>query len=279
MDDKEYSQLKTTILKLIDIDLEGYKSHQMRRRLEGFIARSKEPNVDSYCKMLEINGDSLTKLRDFLTINVSEFFRDKEQFDVLSTHILPDLLRRSRRLNIWSAGCSHGAEPYSVAILLNELTPNQKHRILATDIDNVVLTKARAGGPYTQSDIKNVKHHIITKYFTESDAGYKVADWLKQKVEFKQHNLFKDPFETGFDMIICRNVVIYFSDEFKNKLYQGFYNSLKGNGIFFSGGTETLLGCYDFKFTRLHTSFHQKPASSTPLVNNNNVRDVSGVKR
>lgn len=261
MQDDEYKYLKGKIFSLLNIDLSGYKDHQMRRRLDGFMARSQESNVASYCKTLEVNRNLLTKLRDFLTINVSEFFRDSEQYEILRTRVLPELLKRSPRLNIWSAGCSNGSEPYSLAIILSELSPRQKHRILATDLDVGILAQARAGGPYTQADVRQTEGSLLSKYFTTAQDGYWVCNSVKQYVEFKNHNLLRDPFESGFDLVICRNVVIYFSDEAKNGLYRGFHRALKEDGVLFIGGTETMLGSNDIGFERLHNSFHCKRAS------------------
>jgi len=265
MNEEEYSYLKKKINKLLNIDLDGYKDQQMRRRLDAFIVRAQVPGVAEYCTMLERNKDACQKLKDFLTINVSEFFRDKEQYEILRNQILPDLLKKSPRLNIWSAGCSIGAEPYSVAIILEEISPLNRHRILATDIDTGILEKAKAGGPYLPSDVRNLNEHILSKYFIKDEKHYWVKDKIRQKVEFKKHNLLMDPFEKGFDLIICRNVVIYFADEAKKQLYHRFYDSLKDGGAFFMGGTETLLGNYDIKFEKICSSFHRKSTKADEL--------------
>ena len=103
----------------------------------------------------------LGELQDFLTINVSSFFRDEKQFQRLQSVILPELLQNNRRLNIWSAGCSNGAEPYSIAIILTELSDRHDHRILATDIDDTILERAKSGGPYKAADVKNVPPGLL----------------------------------------------------------------------------------------------------------------------
>ncbi|MFQ6027964.1 MAG: CheR family methyltransferase [Dehalococcoidia bacterium] len=258
MEDQEYNHLKGQILKLTGIDLSDYKSQQMRRRLDGFLARFPGSGVVPYCQMLERDPAALQRLTDFLTINVSEFFRDAEQFQVFRTRILPELLRSSPSLRIWSAGCSIGAEPYSLAMILEECWPQGDYRILATDLDQQVLVKARAGGPYTEADVKNVSKDLLLKYFARSGADYQVVDRLKKKIVFRQHNMLKDPFERDFDLIVCRNVVIYFTDEAKAQLNQEFRNSLKDKGVLFIGGTETLLDAQDLGLQRLHASFYGK---------------------
>ena len=258
MDDQEYLYLTKKIHKLTNIDLKYYKSNQMRRRLDGFIARSNTSGIMHYCDDLELNKNALDKLRDFLTINVSEFFRDTSHFKTLQSVILPELLQNTQKLNIWSAGCSNGAEPYSIAIILDNLSPYNGHKILATDIDDGSLIKAISGGPYRSAEIKGIPQHLLQRYLTFSEEGYRVIDSIRKKITFKKHNILCDQFEQGFDLIICRNVVIYFSDEAKTKLNYNFYNSLKENGILFIGATETMLNANEIGFERLSPCFYIK---------------------
>ena len=259
MTDEEYNYLKEQILRVTGVDLESYKSQQMRRRLDGFLNRFPGSGVGPYCALLQKDPEAQQRLKDFLTINVSEFFRDNEQFQVLKTKILPELVSKSpSSIKIWSAGCSIGAEPYSVAMILDEINPKCDYRILATDLDQTILAQAKAGGPYKEADLKNVNKLQLTKYFTRTDQKYAVVDKLKAKIDFRQQNLLKSNYPKGFDLIICRNVVIYFTDDAKREIYQGFYNSLKHNGILFIGGTETLLDAQELGFKRLVTSFYAR---------------------
>jgi chemotaxis protein methyltransferase CheR len=264
LNDHEYTFLKVKILKLTRINLDSYKTQQMRRRLDGLIARSQAQGIIPYCKLLEEDQGALGKLRDFLTINVSEFYRDSAQFGLLKSRIIPELLRRSPVLNIWSAGCSMGAEPYSIAMMLEQLSPRVKHKIVATDLDENILAKARAGGPYSSADVKNVDRKLLLERFTATPEGYWARDGLKRKVVFRTQNLLSDPFDQGFDLIVCRNVVIYFSDEAKTKLNRGFYRSLKNNGVLLIGGAETLLDAQELGFERMCTSYYQKSTRSMP---------------
>ena len=263
MDDQEYQYLKRKIMKLTNIDLDSYKSQQMRRRLNMFFAHTGAKNVVDYGHMLEQDQGMLRELRNFLTINVSEFFRDSSPFEQLRTLILPQLLRNNPRLNIWSAGCSHGEEPYSVAMILESVSPHHNHRILATDVDEGALKQARAGGPYSPAEVKNAPSTLLRKYFTSSNEGYMVIDKIRQRVGFRQQNLLCDEFEKGFDLIICRNVTIYFTDETKRELNKKFYHSLKDGGVLFTGGTEVMLDVASVGFKGLGASFYQKPVPST----------------
>ena len=182
-----------------------------------------------------------------LTINVSEFFRNPDRFIELWEKVFPELLQRPGRLKIWSAGCSNGAEPYSVAIILQELKALDRATILATDIDQVVLEKAKLG-VYLQNEVKSLPPELLGKYFRKERELFHFDDGLKKQVRFEKHNLLQDPYPKEMDLIICRNVVIYFTEEAKNQLYIGFNHSLRHNGYFLAGGTEPLLYYRQFGF-------------------------------
>lgn len=193
-----------------------------------------------------------------MTINVSEFYRDPEQFEVLKSRVLPGLLRRSSRLNIWSAGCSIGAEAYSIAMMLEELTPGRRHQIVATDIDQEVLFRARAGGPYSANELNSLEKKLLFKHFARDGDRYVLDEEMRKRVQFRRHDLLRDSFGQNLDLIICRNVVIYFADEPKDQLNRRFVGALKDGGVLFIGATEALLGAKDLKLTRLFPAFYQK---------------------
>lgn len=266
MDDKDFQHLKHKILKLTKIDLDSYKSQQMRRRLDMFVGHSGCATVSDYCLKLERDREVLTRLTNFLTINVSEFFRDSALFDTLRKQVLPALLRDNPKLNIWSAGCSHGAEPYSVAMMLDSVASYNRHRILGTDIDEDSLARARSGGPYPAAEVRGVPNAFLRTYFTTSDDGYTVNDQMKRRVQFERHNLLRDRFERGFDLIICRNVTIYFTEATKTELNRKFLDSLKQGGVLFIGGTEVMLDVVDLGFEVVRTSFYRKPATTATKV-------------
>jgi len=260
MNDREYGYLKLKIRQLLNIDIDAYKSHQMRRRLEAFVSRYAEDAMH-FCRKMETDPLTLSQLRDMLTINVSEFFRDPVQFHHLQSVVLPELLEHSFKLNIWSAGCSHGEEPYSVAILLTEVATSHRVRILATDLDRDALARAAAGGPYPQPALRNVPQHQLDKYFSPCNEGYMVKPVIRRRVEFREHNLLADHFESDFDLIICRNVMIYFASEVKSTLFHKFHSSLKPDGVLFIGGAEALFGTDGLGFERLVGNFYRKAAA------------------
>ncbi len=175
---------------------------------------------------------------------MSEFFRDSDRFGDLERKILPMLLGGSTAgVKVWSAGCSIGAEPYSMSIILRELALGRNHSILATDIDQTILDRARAGRDYLASDIRNVGSARMAKWFIlQPDGRYSVGAQPRTMITFQKHDLLRDRYPRGpFDLVSCRNVVIYFTEEAKERIYQGFVNSLRPGGILFVGGTEAIM--------------------------------------
>jgi chemotaxis protein methyltransferase CheR len=258
MTDLEYTQLKQTILKATGLDIDAYKTQQMQRRLTGFVEKCDTPDVVSYCQMLRNNPQVRRQLLDFLAINVSEYFRDTSQFDNLRNKILPELLKRSPRLNIWSSACSCGQEPFSLVMILNELTPHVSHRILGTDLDDAALKKARDGGPYPAEEIKNVSVKLRQQYFRQTGDGWWIDPEVVKKVRFQKKNLLAEPFDKGYDLVACRNVIIYFSDTVRDTLFQKFHDSLKANGILFLGSSEVIMRPKEAKFQMAGPSFYRK---------------------
>ena len=210
MDDQAYSYLKRLVATKLDIDLEAYKGKQMRRRLETFIDSRADGKEMIYIRRMSEDPATLQELRDMLTINVTEFFRDAPQWETLERELLPELIESRIRPKIWSAGCSLGHESYTVAIMLDELGVLRRSSIVATDIDRGALRRARAGGPYPPGELRNVSPERLKRYFVESDGRYMVTHELTTRVKFGEVNLLADRFESGFDVVICRNVVIYF---------------------------------------------------------------------
>ncbi len=246
----DYSEFKRHIHRKTGIDLDQYKPQQMYRRLSNLMERAGVHDFTAYYTLLERDADLYALFLDRLTINVSELFRNPEKWQELREKILPPLLAPKCPLKVWSAGCSYGAEPYSLAILLAQVAPGPMHVIHATDLDRTILEKARAGR-FTQADVKNVDAPTLARYFNplspqeaslplELDARYQVNDRIRSKVIFRAQNLLADPFENGYDLICCRNVVIYFTEPAKDRLFARFYDALKPGGLLFVGGTERI---------------------------------------
>jgi len=270
LQDATYELLKRQILRFLDLDLEAYKQRQMRRRLDTWVEQNgKDQDEQVFVTGLGTRSELLKDLRDTLTINVTEFFRDQAQWNELEQKVLPELLAGSSRLKIWSAGCSSGDEPYSVAMLLDEAGRGTTSSLLATDLDPGSLQKAQAGGPYTADALKNVGATRRASYFRDVDGRFQVVDVLRRRVEFKPLNLLKDSFGSGYDLILCRNVTIYFDPPVKAALTRRFYEALKPGGYLFIGATEALLGAEGDGFTRTNGNFYQRgelAVARTPRV-------------
>ena len=259
MDEKDWGAFKQKLKAKTEIDLDLYKEAQMKRRIGNLVTRAGMDSFVTYFDHVAKDKDEFAAFIEYLTINVSEFFRTPDKFGKLETDVIPDLLKRSPTLNIWSAGCSIGAEVYSLTMILKDLTPGKKHRLLATDLDIEIIAKAKKG-VYADNELKALDPKRKEKYFTKtSDGKYAIKDEIKQCVEFKRHNLLKDPFEKGFDLILCRNVVIYFTEEAKDKLYRNFFASLKPGGILFVGATEAILNARNMGYVSYQPFFYQKP--------------------
>jgi chemotaxis protein methyltransferase CheR len=271
MDENEYSLIKREILRLTDVDLSGYKSPQMQRRLKTYLLRAGQPSWTEFFKHIRNDPNEIAKLKDYLTINVTSFFRDIEKFNYLEKTIFPELLKTNSTLRIWSAGCSRGHEPYSLAMMLTKLTgPYRTHKIMATDLDRSALAWAKAGGPYTKDEIKNVTQSDLTKYFTLKPDGYYINEQIRKKITFAQTNLLTDNFlpiterKGNFDLVICRNVVIYFTAEVKDMLYRRFYEMLRPGGILFVGGTEIVSKSTEIGFQSAGISFYRRNGIDAP---------------
>lgn len=240
------------------IDLNQYKANQMQRRITNLMTRNNAKTYMEFFKLIENDSKRFSDFVEYLTINVSEFFRTPEKFSELEAKVIPELLKKNSKLNIWSAGCSIGAEPYSLAMILNDLTPHTRHRILATDLDIEILEKAKKG-VYTANEVKNISQSREKGHFRLENDKYVVSEDIKSRIEFKRHNLLLDKFETGFDLILCRNVVIYFTEEAKDKLYRRFFEALKPGGVLFVGGTEAILNFRDMGYVSYLPFFYRKP--------------------
>lgn len=254
----DYEKFVKAFHGLSGLDLNFYKENQMKRRINNFMGT--HGYKDNYTDFLRVLARDTTLYDAFfkhLTINVTQFFRDAKLWDVYREKILPDLLKNKTSLKIWSAGCSAGQEAYTMSIIMAEYFPSVKYSILGTDIDTNILRQARAG-VYEERDFASTSPALLEKYFTPLDKKYQVKDSIKKNVTFSEQNLLTDRFDKGFDIIACRNVVIYFTDEAKDVLYQKFTDSLNYGGILFTGSTEHLFGKNHLGLKSVSSFFYQK---------------------
>lgn len=254
-----YEQFKQDIFALTKIDLNCYREKQMKRRIDTLIGQSNVITYKSYVELLKTDTNALEQFINYLTINVSEFYRNPEQWVLLEKNIFPEMIRRfGEKLKIWSAACSTGDEPYSIVMALSRHLPLSKIQVIATDIDKQVLEKAKIG-LYSKKSIANVPNDLKKRYFKKNGEFFHIADEIKKCVQFRQHNLLEDVYPAHCNMIVCRNVVIYFTDEAKKNIYLKFNRSLKNQGFLFIGNTELFMECREVNFKRYSTFFFEKP--------------------
>ncbi|SDH07657.1 chemotaxis protein methyltransferase CheR [Alteribacillus persepolensis] len=255
---QDYSDFVRNVKKKTGIDLSLYKEAQMKRRLRSFFEKNGYHTFeDFFHRGLNQDGALLSEFLERMTINVSEFYRNPKRWDVLTTVILPRLKKERSRLNVWSAACSTGEEPYTLAIILDTLLKKRQYSILATDIDETVLAQAEQG-LYSDRALKELSSHTLSRYFDQNGTYYKVKPFLQGQVTFRKHNLLNKAVQTGFDLIVCRNVLIYFTEAAKHDIYKEFNKALTVGGVLFVGSTEQIFTPSRYGFETEDTFFYKK---------------------
>lgn len=253
------------------ISLSDEKKDLVYGRLARRLRKLNLDNFDKYCKLLKNDlSDELVEFTNSITTNLTSFFREKHHFDFLNNTALKYLLKerqQERRIRIWSAGCSTGEEPYSLAMTVLETVPNIDNwdiKILATDIDTNVLNHA-SEGVYDLKRIEGIDNTRKRKWFLKSkdddrNEKVRVNPSLRELITFKQLNLMGDwPMKGQFDILFCRNVVIYFNKDTQRVLFDRYANILKDDGYMFIGHSESLYKVTD-KFNLIGNTIHQKAA-------------------
>lgn len=255
----DYEYFKKAIFDLTKIDLNAYKEKQMKRRIDTLIAKHSIKGYDKYIDTIKKDKKLFEEFVGYITINVSEFYRNPEQWVMLDKEVFPELIKKNgKSLKIWSAACSTGDEPYSLVMALSRFMPLNQIRILATDLDKQVIEKAKMG-LYNEKSLAGVPKDLKEKYFEKVGGSYRILDEVKKCVTFSQHNLLKDSYPTDCDLIVCRNVLIYFTEEAKDEVFGKFYKVLKSGGVLFIGSTEQIMNYKDFGYIRRSSFFYQRP--------------------
>lgn len=247
MTETDYRFISQTVYDECGIVLTEQKKDMVYSRLARRIRALKLPNFSRYIEYLENNKDKeFVEFINAITTNLTSFFREPHHFDFLKQTILPEMKRNhqlDRRVRIWSAGCSTGMEPYTIAMTMaNAFPKGWDFKILATDLDTNVLATAKEG-IYQGQSVTGINDEILANHFLHDKEGerYKVKDRLRKMITFKQLNLLEPwPMKGEFDVIFCRNVVIYFDLETKNKLFERYAQLLRPNGYLILGHSETM---------------------------------------
>lgn len=253
----DYEQFIRQIKSKTGIDLSLYKEAQMKRRLTSLYEKKGCSSFREYFQMINQNQELFNEFLDRMTINVSEFYRNAKRWDILEQKILPQIIKHTSKPKIWSAACSTGEEPYTLAMIFSKYIPLSNVNILATDIDENALSRAKLG-IYPERSFHEIPNEMKRKYFSQEGSYYKVSDEIKRTVDFKKHNLLADSFGGPFDLIVCRNVLIYFTEEAKDILYNKFSKALNSKGFFFVGSTEQIFNAVRYKLESEDTFFYKK---------------------
>lgn len=261
---RQFDKISRLVYQISGIDLHEGKEELVKARLLKRLRHLKLPDFDHYLKYLlnDKDGVEIQAMVDMLTTNKTHFFREPEHLIFFKDEIIPGLSHDSVR--IWSAGCSSGEEPYSIAIVLRENIPGidkRDVRILATDISGRMMEKARQG-MYDEETLKFMPHPFRNKYFKKVDSGktykYQVSPMLQSMVSFARLNLMEEwPMSGLFDVIFCRNVMIYFDKPTQEKLIRRFRSVLREDGYLLVGHSESLTFLtHDYRY--LQPAVYQK---------------------
>ncbi|WP_413380497.1 CheR family methyltransferase [Alkalihalobacillus sp. 1P02AB] len=255
--DRDYHDFITNIHNVTGINLSLYKETQMKRRLTTLRNKHGFVTFSDFFVAIKERPALFDEFLERMTINVSEFYRNRNRWNVLQTKILPRLMKETNSLKVWSAACSSGEEPYTLALMLSDFVQLREKMILATDIDEQIMERAK-GGFYLERSVQQVPEQKLKTYFQREELGYRINDEIKKSIVFKKQNLLADRFETGFDLIVCRNVMIYFTEEAKHELYQKFSQALRPGGILFVGSTEQIFQAKQYQLEADETFFYRK---------------------
>ncbi|MFA5524859.1 MAG: protein-glutamate O-methyltransferase CheR [Tissierellales bacterium] len=256
----KYELFKKQVYSLIGINLSSYKEKQMKRRIESLLTRNKYKSFDDYYNGLKIDSRLLDEFINYLTINVSEFFRNMTQWEVLERDILPDIIKNNKKINIWSSACSTGEEPYTMVMLLTRFFNLSEIKVHATDIDLSAIEKAKIG-IYNEKSLQNVPNDLKEKYFERIGSHFKIHQSIKDCVKFSKIDLLEDRYPENCNLILCRNVLIYFTEEAKVNIYKKFHDSLSNDGVLFVGSTEQIIMPERYNLKSAKTFFYKRNIS------------------
>jgi chemotaxis protein methyltransferase CheR len=265
MTDANFESLSKRIYDLAGISLSPHKKQLVYSRVAKRIRALGLPSFDAYCRV--VSDDKSAEVGEFInsiTTNLTSFFRENHHFDFLAKHIIPELkeIRKlDKRIRVWSAGCSTGEEPYSIAATINSklINDNWDIKLLATDLDSNVLEHARRG-IYGNDKVENMTDEQRRMLFDRKgpDGDMAAKDSLKKLITFNQLNLMQNwPMSGPFDVIFCRNVMIYFDKPTQKTLFENFYSKLSPSGYLIIGHSESMHGM-DKKFKNLGKTMYQK---------------------
>jgi chemotaxis protein methyltransferase CheR len=235
----DFAALCETVRSICGVDLSQYKRAQMERRVRTWTERRGTPDLAEYGKRLRREPQELDAFLDRVTINVSHLWRHEEQFEVLRRSILPELQKKGSRARMWSAGSSYGAEAYTIAAVCREAAPSLKVEIDGTDLDKRMVARAKEG-KFSAEDARTSPPELLKRHFTPlPGGGFEAKPELKRMLRFQTGDLLRMPVPSGrYDVIFCRNTVIYFTEEVRDALHERLVKALAPGGYLVVGTSE-----------------------------------------
>lgn len=233
----EYSAFCEGVRRLCEVDLLQYKRGQMERRIRSFATRRGVPGLEDYLSVLRCRPDELDEFLDRVTINVSQLWRNPEQWDVLADRVVPELAAAGD-VRAWSAGCSYGAEAYTLAATCLEVAPDAGIEIEGTDIDRRMVERARTGR-FSADDARSAPAGPLGRWFEPDGDNWVAGRALRGVVRFDVGDLLRMRFRRqAYDLVLCRNTVIYFTEDVTSALHRRLADSLRPGGFLVIGATE-----------------------------------------
>jgi chemotaxis protein methyltransferase CheR len=255
LEDNDFQKFRDLIYNESGITFTPTNRPILESRLRERLKKINVKTPDEYYKLIISDPVELKNLLDLVTTNLTKFFRNYPQFEALENFIINDLKEKknNKHIKVWSAGCSTGEEPYSIAMVLKEkLNPDWKIEIIASDISFNALMKAKEGF-YEANKIEDIPEKYLKKYMVSISNGYYIKEEIKNLIQFDYHNLKNDSGLANFDIIFCRNVIIYFDAAAQKSVIEKFYNAMTDYSYFFIGHSESLFGMNTkFIFTKIN---------------------------
>ena len=252
-----FERIRQLLREYRNFDIGSYKDKYMKRRISIRVRATRAPSAEAYSELLAGNEREIDALLKGLTIHVSQFFRNRSTFDKIRDEVLPPLMaglqsEGRKEMTLWSAGCSSGEEPYSLAIILRDSFAEElkslKVSLLATDINEGILDVARQGA-YVPERLQEALPEVVARHFRPNGGKFHLAPDIRTMVEFRRGDLFDHASYCDSDLILCRNVLIYFERKEQERILKGLAASLRPGGILVLGRAETLVGEIRRRFT------------------------------
>lgn len=259
LNDGEFEQFRTIIYNESGIHFSASNRSILESRLKERLRKAGLDSISTYYQLIKKNNEELKILLDSVTTNLTRFFRNTAHFQTFEHFVIPNLIEYKRkhkdpRIKIWSAGCSTGEEPYSIAIVCKETLPADiKVEIIASDLSLKSLMTAKEGF-YQETRIGGVSDPYLQKYFEKKGNGYQIRNEIKNMVKFDYHNLKNDSGLRNLDVVFCRNVIIYFDEAAQKAVIDRFWEAMGSHAFLFIGHSESLFGM-DTGFSFLKTDW------------------------